>query len=115
MVSKHLSEFLPKTIQSKRIPLAFATCSKVESRVISSKQCISLFNFGFSVEREISRLLAKNSATEASIEKILTITEGVKCLLESPGWTQQLGYQVPISSNGTANVSNISALSGYIR
>jgi hypothetical protein len=108
---QHLYEFLPKTIQSKRIPLAFAACAKVESRVILNKQCISLFSLGFSVEREISRLLSKNIATEANIERILDITEGLKCKLEAPGWTQQFSYPVPISSKGAANERNISALS----
>ena len=29
---QHLADFFPKTIQSKRIPLAFAACAKAESR-----------------------------------------------------------------------------------
>jgi hypothetical protein len=107
---QHLADFLPKTIQSKRIWLAFAACAKVEGKTIPSRNYISLFNLGFNIEREISLLLSRNSMDESNIERILSIIESTKWLLDSPGWMQQLGYEAPGGSNITASESNITAL-----
>lgn len=107
---QHLVDFLPTTLRSKRMVLAFSACAKAERRLIPAKNCISLFNLGFDMERNVAMLLSRGASVESAIHRVLDLAESVNCTLNSPGWNEELGYGSPIGHAriGEGNVTSLS-------